>query len=193
MHLARYCPMLLCVTLMDEKKLPIFELEEVRQRLEDGIESFLKEEARLFVGLLGERIMTGRLALHLGRTFDPWTADSEYDAFGNKRKRSPIPSRKKNKNERGHLVTPDIIIHNPLHPIENLLVIEAKPEDDKRGTEEDREKLRSYQGPPLSYPYVAVLILGATKEPICRYELFHAGENPENPKHQKTLTAPHHE
>lgn len=184
--------MLLRVTRMDEEKLPIFELEELRQRLEEGIQSFLNKEARLFAGLLGERIMCGRLALHLNGMFGPWTADAEYDAYGNKRKRSPIPSRKKNKNERGHLVTPDIIIHNPLHEDENLLAIEAKPEDDKRGTAEDREKLRSYQGPPLSYPYVAVLILGATKAPVCRYELFGAGENPENPKPQKTLTAPQH-
>jgi hypothetical protein len=132
---------------MDEKKLPFFEIEDVRQRLEDGIQSFLNEEARLFTGLLGERIMCGRIALHLGKAFYPWTADSEYDAFGNKRKRSPIPSRKKNKNERGHLVTPDVIIHNPLHPLENLLVIEAKPEDDKRGTAEDREKLAHLKAP----------------------------------------------
>jgi len=175
---------------MDDKKLPIFELEVVRARFEAGILSFLKAESRLFVGLLGERIMCGQLAKHLCETFSPWQADFEYDAFGDKRKRSPIPSRKKNQNERGHLVTPDIIIHNPLHPLENLLAIEAKPEDDKRGTAKDREKLRSYQSAPLSYPYVAVLILGATKEPLCRYELFHSCENPQQPKPQTTLKIP---
>jgi hypothetical protein len=116
--------------------------------------------------------------------------DPDYDAFGDVRKRSPIPSRKKSKNLLGHLVTPDIVVHHPLHPLENLLAIEAKPEDDKRGTTADREKLRSYQGPPLYYPYVAVLILGATKTPLCRYELFHAGENPQTAKPATTLVAP---
>src|SRR5256885_9800604 len=36
----------------------------------------------------------------------------------------------------------DIIIHRRLHPIENLLAIEAKPEEDGRGTAADREKLK---------------------------------------------------
>jgi hypothetical protein len=175
---------------MNGAKFPVFGLEEVRMRFESGILSFLNNEAKLFAGLLGERNMCGHLALHLNKTFDPWKADFEYDAFGDERKRSPIPSRKKSNNPRGHLVTPDIIVHNPLHPFENLLAIEAKPEDDKRGTAKDREKLRAYQGPPLSYPYVAVLILGATKEPLCRYELFQTGENPQNAKPQTTLKAP---
>jgi len=179
---------------MNGVKFPIFPFEEVRTRFEAGILSFLNSESKLFAARIGERTMCAHLAEHLKRTFAPWDADFDYDAFGDIRKRSPIASRKRTKNPQRHLVTPDIIVHNPLHPLENLLAIEAKPEDDRRGTAADREKLRSYQGLPLSYPYVAVLILTATKEPVCRYELFHAGENPQNAKPSIMLTgAPYRE
>lgn len=175
---------------MNPEKLPIFPVDEIRARLEAGILSFLNAESKLFAARAGERPMCSHLAEYLKKTFAPWDVDPDYDAFGDVRKRSPIPSRKKSKNLLGHLVTPDIIVHHPLHPLENLLAIEAKPEDDKRGTTADREKLRSYQGPPLYYPYVAVLILGATKTPLCRYELFHAGENPQIAKQATILVAP---
>src|SRR6266700_3253051 len=104
---------------MNGDKLPIFPFDEIRSRLEVGIQSFLTAEAKLFAARIGERAMCAHLADHLEKAFTPWEADSEYDSFGNVRKRSPIPSRKKSKNPLGHLVTPDIIIHRRLHPIEN--------------------------------------------------------------------------
>ncbi|MFZ0829485.1 MAG: hypothetical protein WAO02_18905 [Verrucomicrobiia bacterium] len=73
-------------------------------------------------------------------------------------------------------------MHQKLHPTYNLLAIEAKSEDDQRGDAEDREKLASYFGTPLLYPYSALLIFSATKEPTCSHELFQRCEDPRKPK-----------
>jgi hypothetical protein len=176
------------------QKLPIPPLKAVRLQLEKGIDSFLHGEAKLFEALIGERALTGTLALlYLRDMFAPWDVDPEYDRFGDVRKRSPIESRGKSKNLRGHLVTPDIIVHQKLHPTYNLLAIEAKSEDDPRGDVEDREKLASYLVKPLCYEYAALLIFSATKEPACGYELFQRGEDPKTPKQSIKRTAPRYQ
>jgi hypothetical protein len=169
---------------MNGNQLPIFGLEEVRQRLAAGIQEFLLHESKLFAARIGERAMCSHLEEYLKITFAPWDADFEYDSFGDEAKRSPIGSRKKNKHPRGHLVTPDLIVHEPLNPHGNLLAIEAKKQNNAKGITADREKLHSYQGPPL------LLIFGAEKVPVCTWELFQADENPEIPKNSTTLTAP---
>jgi len=73
----------------------------------------------------------------------------------------------------------------------NLLAIEAKKDYDAAGIVKDREKLRSYQGSPLRYPFVALLVYSSGEIPTCRYELFAAAENPQIPKPPITLEAAH--
>ena len=157
----------------------------VRANLEKALRLFLNREAKLFTALVGERALTGSLAPYLRQTFTPWDADPEYDSFGNVRKRSPIESRRRSKHTNGHLVTPDVIVHHRLLPTANLLAIEAKSEDDRRGVDKDREKLASYLGPPLHYSYVALLVFSASKLPRCTYELFRQGDDPKRPNQSR--------
>jgi hypothetical protein len=168
--------------------IPTFEF--VRIHLERAIDTFLGREAELFAAYIGERALTGSLAPYLRREFAPWDADAEYDRFGCVRKRTPVESRRRSKHPHGHLVTPDIIIHHRLRPTENLLAIEAKSDDDRRGTGEDREKLASYLGAPLRYVYVALLVFGSTDLPACSYELFRQGDDPKIPIDARQRTAP---
>ncbi len=153
--------------------------QEVEKRLVRAIDAFLRVEVNLFKGRSRERILTATLAQgYLRGTFAPWDADPEYGRFGTGTKRSHIPSRKPN--PKGHPVTPDIIIHRRLHPPDNLLAIEAKPDD--ADSSKDREKLASYFRKPLSYQYVALLVFGTEGKAWCSYELFRQGENPKKPK-----------
>jgi hypothetical protein len=152
-------------------------------RLETAIEDFLVKEWKLFKAKAGERLLTGRLGRYVEDAFPEWDVDWEYNRFGARSKRSVIHSRGKSLDKRGHLVTPDIIVHKRLIPTgRNLLAIEAKHEGKKQGTIEDREKLASYLRPPLSYRYVALVTFSKTQHPWCEFELFSRRENPEQPK-----------
>jgi hypothetical protein len=152
---------------------------EVEKRLVRAIDAFLKIEADLFKARSRERILTATLAKgYMRGAFAPWDADPEYGRLGTRTKRSHIPSRKPN--PKGHPVTPDIIVHRRLHPKDNLLAIEAKPEDGD--SSKDREKLASYLKGRLSYCYVALLVFSTGGKPWCSYELFQSGENPEEAK-----------
>jgi hypothetical protein len=153
--------------------------QEVEKRLVRAIDAFLKAEVDLFKARSRERILTATLAQpYLRGTFAPWDADPEYGRLGAETKRSHIPSRKPNL--KGHPVTPDIIVHRRLHPTDNLLAIEAKPDDGD--SSKDREKLASYFKKPLLYQYVALLVFGTEGKAWCSYELFRQGENPKKPK-----------
>jgi hypothetical protein len=153
--------------------------QEVEKRLVRAIDAFLKAEVDLFKARSRERILTATLANpYLRGTFARWDTDPEYGRFGTGTKRSHIASRKPN--VKGHPVTPDIIVHRRLHPTDNLLAIEAKPDDGD--SSKDREKLASYSDKPLLYQYVALLVFGTEGKAWCSYELFRRGENPKKSK-----------
>lgn len=69
---------------------------------------------------VGERSVCHKYAIQLGRWFDKYSVDCEYDLKGLRRKR-----------DANSFVTPDIIVHHRLRQ-ENLLAVEAK----KQGSRE---------------------------------------------------------
>lgn len=160
----------------------------VAAKLEQACKAFLARDAKLFKAKAGERLLTGSLAHAIKRPFTGWDVDPEYNRYGYRPKRSIIKSRKASRDSRGHLVTPDIIVHKRLVPRgQNLLAIEAKHEGKKKGILKDREKLASYLRPPLSYHFVALVTFSRTQRAWCSFELYSRRENPEQSKNITTI------
>jgi hypothetical protein len=158
--------------------------QEVEKRLVRAIDAFLKAEVDLFRARSRERNLTATLApSYLRGTFAPWDADPEYARFGTGTKRSYKPSRKPKPN--GNPITPDIIVHRRLHPTDNLLAIEAKPDDGD--SSKDREKLASYFEKPLLYQYVVLLVFGTEGNAWCSYELSDKVRTPRNRSNQLSV------
>jgi hypothetical protein len=113
------------------------------------IRMFLRNDAKLLALNASERAITHKFAEYLASRFPDWDVDCEYDRILEETKRLRI---------RGSLarVIPDIIIHRR-NTGRNLLVIEAKKDNDRRGAAADLEKLREFRN-QLDYRHAVFLV-----------------------------------
>jgi hypothetical protein len=120
----------------------------VAAKLDSCIELFLRNDANLLGLNANERALTHKFAEYLAKRFPSWDVDCEYDRLFQEAKRMRI---------RGDLarVIPDIIIHHR-NTKKNLLVIEAKKDDDPQGEAADLEKLREFRN-QLGYRHAVFL------------------------------------
>ncbi|MCK9591654.1 MAG: hypothetical protein M0Q91_06570 [Methanoregula sp.] len=122
-----------------------FTLDEVEKRVINALDVFIKKDLELLQLRVDERAISHRIADHLQRFFLDWHVDCEYNRRG-----------KKPKDQEGHLVRPDIIIHHRGVP-ENLLCIEIKKEGES--LEDDKIKLKNFTDPLGDDRYLFGLLL----------------------------------
>jgi hypothetical protein len=129
---------------------------EVKARLSNALESFFKEERKLLESDVREDGLSHRLAVHIGRQFEEWDVDAEYD----KMHIDGVPSEKKYIGADGkeHHAIPDIIVHRR-QTMENFLAIEIKKLGKNRGREHDFAKLAAYKQ-QLGYQFAAFVEIG---------------------------------
>lgn len=128
----------------------------VLAKLDSCIQMFLRNDAKLLALNANERALTHKFAEYLATHFPGWDVDCEYDRLLEEAKKMKI---------HGEFVRviPDIIIHRR-NTKKNLLVIEAKKDNDPRGGAADLEKLREFRK-QLRYRHAVFL-------------RFRTGENP---------------
>jgi hypothetical protein len=109
----------------------------VATSLDYCIETFLKNDSNLLALNANEKALTHKFAEYLANRFPSWDVDCEYDRLYDEAKKLRI---------HGELarVIPDIIVHHR-NTNENLLVIEAKKDNDRRGASADLRKLREFK------------------------------------------------
>jgi hypothetical protein len=109
----------------------------VATSLDYCIETFIKNDSNLLALNANEKALTHKFAEYLANRFPNWDVDCEYDRLYDEAKKLRI---------QGELarVIPDIIVHHR-NTKENLLVIEAKKDSDRRGVRADFRKLREFK------------------------------------------------
>jgi hypothetical protein len=109
----------------------------VAAHVKASIRAFLKNDSNLLALNANERAITHKFAEYLAARFPNWDVDCEYDRLLEEAKKLRL---------RGEItrVIPDIIVHRR-NTKNNLLVIEAKKDNDPRGMGAGREKLREFR------------------------------------------------
>lgn len=141
------------------------DLEEIKARVENTINSLAFKDGSLFSPLEGEHTIANKFAYWLQGEFTDWNVDTEYRHIMDgtsetarekvaflwmRRYRGRIiyhdePEERK--------VIPDIIIHHR-GTTDNLMAIEIKKSNNRKEIEFDYEKLRAYREfEPLRYRY----------------------------------------
>ena len=128
----------------------------VAAKLQVCIEALIDKDRKLFALNTREETITHKLAEYLTSQFPDWDVDCEYDRLFDEAKRLRI---------RGQIsrVIPDIIVHHR-NTLDNLLVIEAKKNNNPRGARADRTKLRAFRE-QLKYKHAVFLRLRVGKNP----------------------------
>ena len=120
-----------------------------------------------------ERSMTHKLAEYLQREFQEWDVDCEYNRLGAETKRmlrernGLIPKDDTN----AETVYPDIIVHHR-NTRKNFLVIEAKKSSNRRGPEDDKDKLRDFKR-EIGYENAAFVEFVVGDDPKVIWEWIH--------------------
>jgi hypothetical protein len=130
--------------------------KDLNNLLSKALESFFEEDRKLLDSDVREDGLSHRLAIHIGREFDSWDVDAEYD----KMHVDGIPSPKKYIGGDGlkHDAIPDIIVHRR-QTMDNFLAIEVKKVGKNRGRDRDFVKLRAYRE-QLGYKFAAFIEIG---------------------------------
>lgn len=122
--------------------------EAVATKLDSCIQKLLATDAKLLALNANERAITHKFAEYLAACFPDWQVDCEYDRLLEEAKRLRLHGEWRR-------VIPDIIVHRR-NTDENLLVIEAKKDNDPRGGDADMEKLREFKN-QLGYRHAIFL------------------------------------
>jgi hypothetical protein len=146
------------------------EFEDVRQKVFQALDRFIRNEEYLLVNDAAERALVHRFAICIEYFFPGWNVDCEYNlkAIENdeilRKKSSYLHSHRKN----GHIeklelpeevsINPDIIVHQR-GPGPNLLVIEIKKNFNQEEMDFDIDKLRAYRNDPYLHYEYALFIL----------------------------------
>jgi hypothetical protein len=118
--------------------------EEVAVRLGAAIHQLKEVDGALLMLDANERSITHRLAVHVGKVFDGWDVDCEYNRNRHDQKVLQLPRmRVANDDTDARTVFPDIIVHRR-NTSENLLVIEARKRASQTRGIDQRVKLRAY-------------------------------------------------
>ena len=119
---------------------------EVVERVNAALAVFLERDIYLLEHDVNERTITHKLAEYLQDEFEYWNVDCEYNRNGHEPKRVGLAAENGAEKIRYVSTYPDIIVHRRGNNDNNLLIVEAKKENDRRaqGEEHDRHKLLAY-------------------------------------------------
>jgi len=113
--------------------------DELKLIVRDAVQTLYAENLEILQLDVAERTICAQLARILQRSFDHHSVHTEYNRHGVEPKEVELP------NSDGVLarvrVYPDIIIHQPKHDRENVLVIEVKKTTNPIGDDADLAKL----------------------------------------------------
>ena len=150
---------------------------------------FFKSDRDLLERCANERSITHKLAEHLQRHFKDLKVDCEYNRRGAypkslKNLKACIGGRKSDANDsEATTVYPDIVVHRRGDDKCNLLVIEAKKDNNKEDLKKDRCKLKEFTSPHGDYKYkfglLMVFDVGKRKQIRC-VECFQKGKKHNN-------------
>lgn len=129
---------------------------EIEGILRAALEALYQEEIAILQRDVAERTICARLAAILQRSFEHHAVHAEYNRHGVDPKAIEVPDAD------GVLtrsrVSPDIIVHQPGHDDENLLVIEAKKTTNPVTDDADVAKLAQIKG-QIGYRFAVFLRL----------------------------------
>jgi hypothetical protein len=130
--------------------------KDLNNLLSKALESFFEKDRKLLDSDVREDALSHQLAIHIGREFDGWDVDAEYD----KMHVDGIPIAKKYIGVDGlkRDAIPDIIVHRR-QTMDNFLAIEIKKVGKNRGRDRDFVKLRAYRE-QLGYKFAAFIEIG---------------------------------
>ncbi len=116
---------------------------EIERRIREALATFIRDDEYLLTHNLSERCIASRLALHLQTQFPEYNVDVEYNRAGDTPKRLELPQHCANSfdDDGEALVVPDIIVHQRGEAGPNLLGIEIKKANDRRGFGCDHDRL----------------------------------------------------
>ena len=158
-------------------------MNDVYAKVRRALYGFFKSDRDLLEIGANERSITHKLAEHLQCQFEDRKVDCEYNRCGSypkslKNLKSCIGGRKLEANDsEATTVYPDIVVHQRGNNERNLLVIEAKKDNNKGDLKKDRCKLREFTNPHGDYKYKVGLLLVFDKKQICHVECFKNGED----------------
>ena len=117
-------------------------VREAKRSVKRAVESLLHDDGDLLQRNVGERTITGRLALHLAPLFPNHNVDPEYDRHGLDRKTLALPAICCTRGRRTRKVLPDVVVHLRGNDDDNLVAIELKKDSNSEPRFCDRAKLR---------------------------------------------------
>lgn len=162
---------------------PMDDEQTLYEKVRSALYGFFKSDCDLLDIGANERSITHKLAEHLQRHFKDLKVDCEYNRHGcdTKKLRSRVKTIDSDDLE-AKTVFPDIIVHRRRNDECNLLVIEAKKNNNTASLEEDRCKLREFtrsrsDGGCYEYKFGLLLVfdVGKRKQIRC-VESFKNGE-----------------
>lgn len=130
--------------------------EIVAAKIDSCIQSLLKNDTKLLSSDVHERTVTQQLAAYMQGKFPDWQVDCEYNRLGDEVKRLRLRD--------GIVPVVSDIIARVRDSEENLLVIEAKKNDQPRVEDGDYERLDAFKD-QLGYKYAIFLKLVTGKTP----------------------------
>ena len=162
-----------------------YTIDDVYAKVRRALCGFFESDRDLLEKRANERSITHKLAEHLQCQFKHLDVDCEYNRHGDDIKKLPrLAECIGSDNSKSCKVYPDIIVHQRGNDERNLLVIEAKKSDNKRGIGEDRCKLQEFTNPHGYYKYKFGLLLvfgvGKNKKQVCHVECFKKGRKCKN-------------
>jgi hypothetical protein len=113
---------------------------EARARLKEALDALVRCDLYLLVHDLSERCIASRLAYHLQGLFPEYSVDVEYNRAGAIPKRAAWQDREGNDED---LIIPDIVVHRRGLEGPNILCLEVKKAEDRRGSAVDHSRIKA--------------------------------------------------
>ena len=136
-------------------------INEVKDYVERAIATVAEEDRHLLRIDVNERCIAARLAMYLREHFDGYDVDVEYNRHGTDKKQlydliynHNCP---RDRDDEGHTVLPDVIVHRRGVDDSNLLIIEMKKSTNHGGVENDRRRIQAFRK-ELGYKIGALVV-----------------------------------
>lgn len=146
------------------------EKSKVLQNLLRSLEKFLSNDRYLIEHDLNERTIQFRVALYLQEQFEDFHVDCEYN-------RNMEDTKRLAPQDRG--IYPDIIVHRRGSNEENILIVEIKKSNDRRGSDgqnSDKERIENFcNHAEYRYKYGAFIVFTLTSISPCYLEFYSQG------------------
>ncbi len=135
--------------------------DEVKDYLEQATVRVEKEDCHLLMIDVSERCIAARLAMYLREYFADYHVDVEYNRHGeDKKKLYDLLDRndcRRDRDDEGQRVLPDVIVHQRGNDDSNLLIIEMKKSANKGDIEKDKRRIKAFRA-ELGYQFGALVV-----------------------------------